>query len=312
MGTILDRLPEKSRVAIIRLRSMGDSVLTTPALHILKQTRPDLKIAVVVEDRFAPVFEGNSDLERILPPSFGAVMRWRPRLALNFHGGVRSMELTLASLAQIRAGFGHHRGAWMYSDRIPRAQQILGEERTVHTAEHLASAMFWLGCPIQDVPRAQLCANPAPSSQPYAVLHPASAAAYKTWDAKGFLKVAHHLRTEAHLEPVFIGSSKDDLTPFAGFRVLAGAHLTEVKSLLAGAALFVGNDSGPAHMAAALSVPVVVLFGRLDHLLIWSPWRAVAARTLASPAGISAITPREVIEAVDAVLSETGSRLRKL
>jgi len=54
MGTILDRLPEASRVAIIRLRSMGDSVLTTPALHILKQTRPDLKIAVVVEDRFCP------------------------------------------------------------------------------------------------------------------------------------------------------------------------------------------------------------------------------------------------------------------
>ena len=58
----LARLDPGSHVAIIRLRSLGDCVLSTPAIHLLKQARPDLKIAVVVEPRFAEVFEGNPDV----------------------------------------------------------------------------------------------------------------------------------------------------------------------------------------------------------------------------------------------------------
>ena len=54
------------------------------------------------------------------------------------------MRLTVASMGPIRAGFGHHAWSFLYNARIPRAQEILGEERAVHTAEHLASAMFWL------------------------------------------------------------------------------------------------------------------------------------------------------------------------
>jgi heptosyltransferase-3 len=44
MDTVLERLPSGSRVAVIRLRSLGDCVLTTPALELLKGHRPDLKI----------------------------------------------------------------------------------------------------------------------------------------------------------------------------------------------------------------------------------------------------------------------------
>ena len=48
----MTELPIGCRVAAVRLRSLGDCVLTTPALDILKRARPDLRIAVVVEDRF--------------------------------------------------------------------------------------------------------------------------------------------------------------------------------------------------------------------------------------------------------------------
>ena len=82
----------------------------------------------------------------------------------------------------------------------------------------------------------------------------------KTWRADGFLEVAKHLR-QSGLEPVFIGGESDDLSPFAGFPALHGRPLSEVKDLLATATLFVGNDSGPAHMAAAFGVPV----GWSDH-----------------------------------------------
>jgi len=72
---------------IIRLRSLGDCVLTTPALNILKRARPDLHLAVMVEDRFRDIFEGNTDVEALLPPRLSALRRWRPALCLNFHGG---------------------------------------------------------------------------------------------------------------------------------------------------------------------------------------------------------------------------------
>ena len=98
-----------SRVAVIRLRSLGDCVLTTPALDILKRSRPDLRLAVVVEDRFRDIFEGNPDLEAILPPALGALRAWRPALCLNFHGGTRSAWMTALSGSPFRAGFGHFR-----------------------------------------------------------------------------------------------------------------------------------------------------------------------------------------------------------
>src|ERR1700683_3644750 len=109
MGPLLERLPSGSRIAVIRLRSLGDCVLTTPALALLKEYRPDLRVAVVVEDRFRAGFEGNPDTDESLAPSIGEIMRWRARLTLNLHGGTRSMVLTAASAAGMRAGFGHHR-----------------------------------------------------------------------------------------------------------------------------------------------------------------------------------------------------------
>jgi ADP-heptose:LPS heptosyltransferase len=286
-------------VAVIRLRSLGDCVLTTPAIELLKRARPDLSVAVVVEDRFAAVFEGNPAISAILAPDYAAVLRWHPWLSLNLHGGTRSMLLTLASLARTRAGFEHHKGAALYSVKIPRAQDILGVERTVHTAEHVASAMFHLGVPIGEIPRARLFAERRPGARPYAVIHATAAAAYKTWSPEGFLAVAGHLERKHGLEVVFIGARNDDLTPFSRYGTVAGAPLGEVKSLVAAASMFVGNDSGPAHMAAAFEIPLVVLFGRLDHQVIWAPWKAPVARTLVSPDGISAIRTSEVIEAIE-------------
>jgi heptosyltransferase-3 len=298
-GGALDALRDGARFAVIRLRSLGDCVLTTPAIGLLKRARPDLQIGVVVESRFAAVFESNPAVSAILPPQYGAILRWHPSLCLNLHGGTRSQILTVASLARVRAGFAHHRGSTIYNLKIPRAQRILGVERTVNTAEHLASAMFHLGVPLGEIPRAVLFAEPRPSARPYAVIHATAAAPYKIWPAERFLAVADHLARVRALEPVFIGGGADDLTPFGRYRVVAGAPLGEVKSLIAGSALFVGNDSGPAHIAAAFGVPVVVLFGRLEHQVIWAPWRATAARTFASPNGISGIRTEDVIAAID-------------
>ena len=272
---MLDKLPQGARVLIVRLRSLGDCVLTTPAIDLLHQYRPDLRIAVMAETPFEAVYRGNPAVNAILPALARAALVYRPRLVVNLHGGTRSMKITAASLARYRAGFAHYRAPWLYNLRIPRAQEILGEERPVHTAEHVASAMFWLGVPRTEIPRARLYASaPEPKSPAYALIHPFAATPAKTWPAERFVAVARTLRSQ-QIEPVFLGAANDDFAPFAEYRSLRGASLDEIKNQLAGASLFIGNDSGPAHMAAAFGLPVAVIFGPSD-VNAWSPWRTRA------------------------------------
>lgn len=300
MGAVLDHLPPRARVAVIRLRSLGDCVLTTPAVSLLKQHRPDLEIAVVVENRFKQVFEGNPDIAELIPPVPADLAKWRPFLSINFHGGTRSVWLSATSRAVYRAGFEHHPYSFLYGARIPRAQQILGEDRPVHTAEHLASAMFWLGVPKSEIPRAKLVVTVGADkpASPYAVIHPFASAPEKTWAAENFVAIARQLR-EAHLEPVILAGPADDVAPFAEFQVYRNAPLSQVKAVMSGAQLFVGNDSGPAHIAAAFGVPVVVLFGP-SNPVTWAPWRT-EAQVLTSREGMAGIAIAQVGSAIEAL-----------
>ena len=286
---------------IVRLRSLGDCVLTTPAIHILKSTRPDLEIAVMVEGRFADIFTGNPDIAVLLPPSPVTALGFRAHLTLNLHGGPRSAWLTAASLAGRRAGFAHYRSAaWLYNVKIPSAQEVLKVSGPVHTAEHLAAAVFFLGAQPVEIPRARLFPpSPSMSNSPYAVIHAFASQPDKTWPADCFAAAARHIQNELALEPVFIGAATDDFAPLAGFRCIAGSSLKDVQSLLGGASLFLGNDSGPAHMAAAFGLPVVVLFGS-SHYEQWKPWRTTA-ESIVSPPDVRAVPLARVIEALDRV-----------
>ena len=298
--SLLDRLPSGSRIAVIRLRSLGDCVLSTPALSLLKQHRPDLKISVIVEPRFAEIFADNPDIDETRESMT------RADLVLNLHGGTRSMVLTALSRAKMRAGFAHHRYSFVYNHKIPTAQEILGVSRRVHTAEHLASAMFWLGVPKQQIPRAKLFADPAPDRRSYAVIHPFASASGKAWPAARFIEIARNLS----LEPVFLAGPIDDLEPFRDFQT-SRESLKVTKSLLSGASLFIGNDSGPAHIAAAFGIPVVVLFGPSDPVT-WSPWRT-ESQVLTAPQ-ISEITTAQVLAAIESftALPSRDHRERRL
>jgi ADP-heptose:LPS heptosyltransferase len=254
-------------------------------------------VRVVVEPRFAGVFEGNPDVDEISPRVGGRV-----DLALNLHGGTRSMWMTLLSGAKFGVGFGHHRFSGIYSERIPRAQEILGEERPVHTAEHLASAMFWLGVPRSEIPRAKLIASRRPDYPPYVVMHPFAATAEKTWPRERFLAAAEQMQA-AGLLPMIVAGPADDAAPFSKFQVLRNSPMGALKSLMSGATLFIGNDSGPAHVAAAFGIPVVVLFGPSDPVT-WAPWRT-EARVLTSRGSIDQIAVEEVMAAAEALRNGT-------
>ena len=266
---ILARLTTGAPVAVIRLRSMGDTVLTTPALSLLKAWRPDLRVFVVLERPWDRLLAGNPDVAGVILRdgkggvwrTIGEIRRLRPQLCLNLHGGSTSAWLTAFSGARWKAGFGHFAYQAAYNLRIPRAQQILGRppQAPVHTAEHLAAAMFHLGVEAGEIPRARLFADPPPRRRPYAVLHAGAAFHTKQWPAERFAELAGWLRDTQDLEPVILAGPGE-------------LSLGEMMTLIRGAEVFVGNDSGPAHVAAAFGVPCVVIFGS-SNSRVWSPWR---------------------------------------
>ena len=287
--------PPGARVAVVRLRSLGDCVLTTPALALLKQTRPDLEIAVVVEDAFAPIFAGNPDVARILAPRAAEIARWRPQLTLNLHGGATSVRLTLASAARLRAGFGHFRFQPVYNVRIPRAQEILGIDRKVHTAEHLASAMFYLGVPRTEIPRARLFATTRLRPRPYAVMHPMASAPDKTWPSANFLAVAEHLDRHLGLEPVFIAGPGEDLAGIRSLPLPCG-RIARRSKIAAGGRCAVHRQRQRPRAHGRRLRPSGGRVVRISDRDIWSPWRTESV-VLTNPNGIHSIGVSEVVQA---------------
>ena len=79
-ASLLPDFPAGARILILRLRSIGDIILLTPALRLLKEWRPDLRISVMVESRFRELLQGNPAVEEILTPGEGSG-RAQPALA---------------------------------------------------------------------------------------------------------------------------------------------------------------------------------------------------------------------------------------
>lgn len=360
-SSFLPTLPRGSRIVILRLRSLGDTVLLTPSLRMLKEWRPDLRITVVLEKRWQPLLAGSPYAEETLSPGEGsgwkkiasrlrtarALRKRRFELCVNLHGGPASNLLARLSGARHKAIFAHSRYAKRYGFPIPDARGILGQE-AVHTAEHQASAFFWLGLPRREIPPAELFVSGgagdawsaerrrlgiAPGAG-YALLHPPALYVTKAWPAERFAQLGQFIEHEAGLRVVYScgpGESwfLDDVQKAAGRAVLRlkQPQLPTFMAAIAGARLFVGNDSGPAHIAAALRAPLVVIFGS-SNSRIWRPWagsngsgekfRVVQNEyacnpcpgdrcyQFASPECILSVTVDQVKAAVEAVLRSTS------
>ncbi len=127
------------------------------------------------------------------------------------------------------------------------------------------------------------------------MLHPFASAPDKQWRTERFCEVARYLDLW-NIKPVFLGAPQDDMTPFKAHQTVRGS-LSAAKALLSKAKVFIGNDSGPAHMAAAFGVPSVVLFGPSNHA-IWGPWQT-ESEIVVAPDGLKEVTVSRVIAALE-------------
>src|SRR5437868_1567099 len=106
------------RILVVRLRSIGDTVLTTPSLFALKRFLPEARVDILLEDWVAPVLQGFPYIDDVIMMQRGSVasrMKVARRLrsnrydvVYNFHGGTTATFLTRASGAAHRVGFEHY------------------------------------------------------------------------------------------------------------------------------------------------------------------------------------------------------------
>lgn len=289
-----------SRVLVVRLRSIGDTVLATPSLVALRRFLPDARIDLLLEDWVAPLVAGLDVIDHVLTVARGStrarlsvareLRAARYDVAYNLHGGTTAALITRAAGARHRVGYASYPFARLHNHAAPPSSELWRREKT-HSAEQQLALLGWTGVPVTDRPRARLSIDAEADarvavkvraagldlSRPFALFHPAAAFDSKTWDAANFARVAEHLAARGihtvaavapHETEIARAFQTHSRAPVAAFDDLS---LPEVVALAARAALFVGNDSGIAHIAAAVSVPSVVVFGS-SNVAHWRPW----------------------------------------
>src|SRR5438552_13625937 len=153
------------RVLVVRLRSIGDTVLTTPSLFALRRFLPHSRIDILLEDWVAPVLDGSDLIDRVvIAPRDGTSARARVARELraeqydvvyNLHGGTTATLLTRATGAKHRVGFGHYQYARLHTHAAPSSLEIW-RRPTLHSVEQQLSLIGWTGVPVTDRPPTRL------------------------------------------------------------------------------------------------------------------------------------------------------------
>lgn len=295
-SSLLTGLPEAAEILIVRLRSIGDVVLLTPSLAALHAWRPDLRLRVLVEPGCAAILEGNPAVAEIIVSRgfFGTVRqlrRYRWAVAYNQHSGPTSAILTAASGAPLRVCWEGRQYSFLYNVSVAPADRVMGRSH-LHTVEQQIAQFYWTGLPRGPIPpttvypnrgelsamASKLAVRGIEAGQGYAVFHPGGTFFTKRWPVENLADIVRWVKEKYGLAPVVVlGPADGDVA--AGVRQWLGPlavifdslDLRELIALIAGARLYVGNDSGPLHIAAALGRRCVSIFGSSSSER-WRPW----------------------------------------
>ncbi|HPD47404.1 MAG TPA: glycosyltransferase family 9 protein [Anaerohalosphaeraceae bacterium] len=288
---------QPSRILIIKPSALGDITLSLPALSSLRASFPQAKITWLVRREFAPLLDGAGDLDDVLifdrkglgkwwwhPKAFAALMRFfgdlrkgRFDLVIDLQGLFRTAFFGWLSGSRRRFGMAGARefAALFYTDRIRQ------DSGSVHLIDYYhkivaaagakrLTAEYHLTVPEKGLHDArEALARHGIDNSRYVVFVTGSAHQYKCWPIERFAELADRIYARFHVPVVAVGGRKEqpvvnklkalcsapliDLTTQTDLHALAG--------VLKGAALVVSNDTGPGHIAVALDVPVIIIFG---------------------------------------------------
>ncbi|MBF0182869.1 MAG: putative lipopolysaccharide heptosyltransferase III [Magnetococcales bacterium] len=299
---------DPQRILVIKSRHIGDVLLTGPLLTALKRGHPTAQVSLLVKKECATLMEGHPDVAEVLTfperikedGTFARLWRmalWVIRLrqrrfdwVINTTEGDRGIIAAFLSGAERRSSLWRPGGkAWrrwllteVISNRPGRRHTVLrnvdllgGEsEQEPHAVRLLATYPDWLQV------EQRLLEQGWDRLRPLVQVHPPSRWLFKCWTVAGMAGVIDHL-ADCGCQVVLTSGPSEveqqrnqaiiDLCRQKPINVSGLLNLPQTAALTAHCILFFGVDTAPAHMAAALNVPVVVLFGP-SGAFDWGPW----------------------------------------
>ena len=347
---------EETKRILLRVPNwVGDAVMTLPALEALARLYPLAEITVLARKTVVPVYERHpavadimvyGDEFRSLGGRFRLSARLRSRgfhLAVLFQNAFDAAFLSFMSRIPERVGYGRD----MRSGLLTRAIPFTQETRKLHHIEYYLDIIRALG-PVKTEPGARPVLYTGEDETRWAgdflekkgvpggsvLTGAAPGAAYgpaKMWGAEGFAEALSRLREELGGAALIFGGPGDVEAAekvFEGTRGRAGpgpvlnlagrTTLRQCMALMKRLSVFITNDSGAMHLAAALGVPTVAIFGSTDPALTGprgEKTRVVIKRTECSPCFervcrhghmecMEAVTVDDVLEAARDLTSE--------
>jgi heptosyltransferase II len=221
-------------------------------------------------------------------------------LVIDFHGGPRSSWLTRVTGAPRRVGYTIAGRGWMYTDRVPRPRELRPRHSVLNQSDLLAPLGIPPLDPVTDPaemtepadarPRVErlLAAAGVSDAAELIVMHVSAGNPFRRWPAQAFTELAAALARSSPRRRILITSGPSDAGAVAqvaqAARAALGAEaagrivlteelgLGDLRCVVARAALYIGGDSGPLHLAATTRTPIVGIYG--PTLRVRSePWR---------------------------------------
>jgi heptosyltransferase-1 len=334
------------KVLIVRVGALGDVLHALPAVAALRKARPEMTIDWVVERRWAAVL-GNSEGHGPIvdhvhlaeaqrwsqwPFSTGtlrSILGLRRELrahkydvAVDMQGTLRSAVIGRMSGARRLCGYADPREALagrLYKTKIAREGVHVVEQGAALLGAAMGIALEPAEVELPHEAWAEEWAEALVGGRRVCVLAPGAGWGAKRWPAERFGELAQRLAAMGFTAMVNARRKDDELAAAViaasgGAAEIAVCNVTGMLALVRRSALMVGGDSGPVHMAAALGVPLVALFGPTDPARNgpWGSGRTAVLRDASSltsykredevEVGLARISVEAVLEAVQTVI----------
>lgn len=298
---------EKSfrKILVIKMRFHGDMLLTTPVISTLKQNYPDAKIDVLLYQDTMPILSENPEINALYGiknkkanaaekiANFANLIKTlranRYDLIVNLTD--QWMVALLVRLLNVPVRISQdysHRQSSFWRNSFTHLAPLVGENVVESNLSVLAPLNL-----TSFVSRTTMSYNPscwervrseldkAGVGEHYVVIQPTARQVFKCWNNEKFSEVIDALHAKGYQVVLTSGPGSDDLACIKAIAegcktppvtALAGkVTFPELGALIDHAELFIGVDSAPGHIAAAVNTPLVCLFGATDHNF-WRPW----------------------------------------
>lgn len=283
------------RILVLRGGAVGDFICTLPALQALRARWPEAYIELLGYPGItalafdAGLVDAIDSLDRA---DVAQLFSMTPRLRESRAEHLRSFDVVLSYLYDPFGTVRDNLAAAGIRDVLCGSPRV----ETCHAVDQLMQPLRELAIYPDETPRpclrlgeagvAGAAGDVAAYGSRVLAIHPGSGAPRKNWTLDGFVELARRARFELDVTPIFFAGEADEElvrrleTLATGIPLVHGRSLLEIARMLCGCVAYVGNDSGITHLAAALDLPVVALFGptRSD---LWGP-RGPSVRVLTS------------------------------